>query len=82
MTRDHPKDSTEYCCVGREQFEATHAPSLCPCRNETNRAFTLAAHIGMGCEHFLHRALLLAAGQRYVDRLEIESSRLELIAGR
>ena len=25
MTRDHPKDSTEYCCVGREQFAAASA---------------------------------------------------------
>lgn len=82
MTRDHPIDSTEYCCVEREQFEAAHAPSLWHCRNVTDRSFVLAHEIDTKGKHLLRRVRIITAGQRHVDRVEIESGRLELIVGR
>lgn len=47
--------------------------------NMADRAFALAHEVNVEREHIFRRAFFLPAGQRHVDRFEIESGRLDLV---
>jgi len=48
-------------------------------RNITGRALALSIQVRAQRKHIIRRALSLSAGQRHIDRLEIESRRLDLV---
>jgi len=72
------KNFAEFSGTGRGHVRLP-LRSLRPCRDVTDRIFTLPDEIGTERENIFRRALFVTAGQRHVDRFEIESRGLDLV---